>query len=324
MQILSLSEIKGFIDVPELIADLEEGYALYSEDKVEVPPVGFLHFQDPAGDVHIKYGYIRGDSVYVIKIASGFEVPGLGGMASDGLLLIFDQKTGQLESVLLDECYLTDIRTAVGGAVAAKHLAPQTVTGIGIVGTGVQARMQLKMLAHTVDCHRALVWGRNEERLTCLVNNIQEDPDFWPGELEVQGTTDMDHLAANSNLIVTATSARNPLLHAEQIRPGTHITAMGSDDDGKQELDHKLLEKADLVVADSRSQCLLHGEISHAIREDVIEEKNIVELGEVIRDPSLGRTTDDQITVVDLTGVAVQDIQIAKMVSRRASEGSEA
>jgi ornithine cyclodeaminase len=99
---------------------------------------------------------------------------------------------------------------------------------------------------------------------------------------------------------------------------------MGSDDDGKQELDHKLLEKADLVVADSRSQCLLHGEISHAIREDLLEEKNIVELGEVIRNPALGRTTDDQITVVDLTGVAVQDIQIAKMVSRKASEGSEA
>ena len=90
MQILSLSEIKGLIDVPALIEDLEEGYALYSEDKVEVPPVGFLHFQDPGGDVHIKYGYIRGDSVYVIKIASGFEVPGLRGMASDGLLLIFD------------------------------------------------------------------------------------------------------------------------------------------------------------------------------------------------------------------------------------------
>ena len=324
MQILSLSEIKGLIDVPALIEDLEEGYALYSEDKVEVPPVGFLHFQDPGGDVHIKYGYIRGDSVYVVKIASGFEVPELGGMASDGLLLIFDQKTGQLESVLLDECYLTDIRTAVGGAVAAKHLAPKTVTGIGIVGTGVQARMQLKMLSYTVDCHRALVWGRNEERLTCLVNDIQQDPDFWPGKLEVQGTTDMDHLTANSNLVVTATSAKNPLIHAGQIRPGTHITAMGSDDDGKQELDHKLLEKADLVVADSRSQCLLHGEISHAIREGLLAEKSIVELGEVVRNPALGRTTDDQVTVVDLTGVAVQDIQIAKMVSRKASEGSEA
>ena len=323
MQILSLSEIKGLIDVPELITDLEEGYALYSEDKVEVPPVGFLHFQDPPGDVHIKYGYITGDAVYVIKIASGFENPELDIMASDGLLLIFNQKTGELASILLDECYLTDMRTAVGGAVAAKHLAPQTVTGIGIVGTGVQARMQLKMLAHTVDCNRVLVWGRNKERLTRLITGIREDPTFWPVELEVQGTTDMDHLTANSNLIVTATSAKTPLIHAEQIRPGTHITAMGSDDDGKQELDHRLLQKADLVVADSRAQCVLYGEISHAIRAGLIEEQDIRELGKVIRDPTLGRTSDHQITVVDMTGVAVQDIQIAKMVSRRASGASD-
>ncbi len=94
MQILELSQIKGLIDVPELITELEEGYALYSEGKVEVPPVGFLHFQDPPGDVHIKYGYIKGDAVYVIKMASGFHNPELGITASDGLLLVFSQQIG--------------------------------------------------------------------------------------------------------------------------------------------------------------------------------------------------------------------------------------
>ena len=324
MQILGLSQIKGSIDVPELITELEEGYALYSEGKVEVPPVGFLHFQDPPGDVHIKYGYIKGDAVYVIKMASGFHDPGLGITASDGLLLVFSQKTGKLESILLDECYLTDVRTAVGGAVAAKHLAPRTVTGIGIVGTGVQARMQLEMLPHAVDCHRVLLWGRNQERVDRLIAEIREDATFWPTEFEVHGTTDMDHLTSNSNLIVTTTAAKAPLIRAEQIGPGTHITAMGSDDDGKQELDPRLLQKADLVVADSRPQCLRYGEISHAIKQRLIEEEDILELGEVIRDPTLGRTSEEQITVVDQTGVAVQDIQIAKMVSRLASSATSA
>ena len=118
MQILELSRIKELIDVPELITDLEEGYALYSEGKVEVPPVGFLHFQDPPGDVHIKYGYIESDDVYVIKMASGFHKPELGITASDALLLVCSQQTGLPESILLDECYLTNVRTAVGGVVA--------------------------------------------------------------------------------------------------------------------------------------------------------------------------------------------------------------
>jgi len=324
MQIIELSQIKGLIDVRELITDLEEGYALYSEGKVEVPPVGFLHFQDPLGDVHIKYGYIKHDAIYLIKVASGFHNPELGITASDGLMLVFSQQTGKLESILLDECYLTDVRTAVGGAVAAKHLAPHAVTGIGIVGTGVQARMQLEMLPHAVDCDRVIIWGRNQEHVDRLIADIEEDATFWPTEFKVHGTTDMDHLTANSNLIVTTTAAKAPLIHAEQIGPGTHITAMGSDDDGKQELDPRLLQKADLVVADSRSQCLRHGEISHAIKQQLIDEEDILELGQVIRDPTLARTSEEQITVVDQTGVAVQDIQIAKMVIRFADSATSA
>lgn len=315
MQILHLSQIKELIDIPVLFRDLEEGYALYSEGKVEVPPVGFLHFPDPPGDVHIKYGYIRGDDVYVIKVASGFLDPELGITTSDGLLLVFDQRNGKLESILLDECYLTDVRTAVGGAVAAKHLAPARVTAIGIVGTGVQARMQLEMLPHAVACGRAVVWGRDPDRVDRLIAGIAADETFWPTELEIRGTTDMDDLMSSCNLIVTATAARAPLIRAEQVRPGTHITAMGSDDVGKQELDAGVLAKADLVVADSRSQCVHHGEICHAVEQGLIEEGDVLELGDIIRDPGLARTSEDQITVADLTGVAVQDIQIAKMVS---------
>jgi ornithine cyclodeaminase len=106
------------------------------------------------------------------------------------------------------------------------------------------------------------------------------------------------------------------LIRADQVRKGTHITAMGSDDDGKQELEAALLAKADRVVADSVSQCSQYGECVHAIQEGLIEEASILELGQVIKDPSIGRTSEDQITVADLTGVAVQDIQIAKMIDR--------
>ena len=320
MQILTLAQIKGLIDIPRLIADLEEGYVLYSEGKVEVPPVGFLHFDDPAGDVHIKYGYIRGDDVYLIKVASGFFDPALGGTASDGLMLVFSRQTGELRRILLDECYLTDVRTAVGGAVAARHLAPRDVTGIGIVGTGVQARMQLQMLPYAVDCSSVVVWGRNPEHVDRFIADIRDDVTFWAGDLELSGTTDMSSLTARCNLIVTTTPATSPLIRAEEVHPGTHITAIGSDDAGKQELDARLLQKADLVVADSRSQCVEYGEISHAVKQGLLQAGDVVELGQIIRDPSLARTNEAQITVADQTGVAVQDIQIARMVSRLADD----
>lgn len=316
-KIVSLAQIKKSLNFSDLITDLEHGYKMYSDGNVEVPPVGFLHFDDPPGDVHLKYGYIKNDDIYVVKIASGFyNNHELGISSSDGLILVFSQKTGVLQSILLDECYLTDIRTAVGGAVVAKYLAPSKVSKIGIVGTGVQARLQLQMLQYVVDCNQFVIWGRNQEKIDLLIKDVKSQVDFWPNEFEIEGTTDMNYLTTQCNLIVTTTGATAPLIDADQISPGTHITAMGSDDFGKMELDAKLLQKADLLVADSISQCVHHGEMLQGIKNNYIKEKDILELGNVISNPKLGRTDDKQITIADQTGVAVQDIQIAKMVNK--------
>ena len=316
-KIVSLDQIKKSLNFSDLITDLEHGYKMYSDGNVEVPPVGFLHFDDPPGDVHLKYGYIKNDDIYVVKIASGFyNNHELGISSSDGLILVFSQKTGVLQSILLDECYLTDIRTAVGGAVVAKYLAPSKVSKIGIVGTGVQARLQLQMLQYVVDCNQFVIWGRNQEKIDLLIKDVKNQVGFWPNEFEIEGTTDMNYLTAQCNLIVTTTGATAPLIDADQISLGTHITAMGSDDFGKMELDAKLLQKADLLVADSISQCVHHGEMLQGIKNNYIKEEDILELGNVISNPKLGRTDDKQITIADQTGVAVQDIQIAKMVNK--------
>ena len=282
-----------------------------------VPPVGFLHFDQPPGDVHIKYGYVSGDDFYVLKMASAFyDNPDLALPVSDGLLLVFSQKTGQLKLILLDECWLTDMRTAAAGAVAAKHLAPEFVHHIGIVGTGVQARMQLEMLRHVTDCQSCFIWGRNADKVQSMIEDLRRSELIQSWGLDLKVATDIDHLVSECNLIVTTTSAKQPLIRADQIRQGTHITAMGSDDHGKQELDAELLAKADRIVADSISQCVDHGECFHAVRDNKIKESSILELGNVIKNPELGRRNDKQITVADLTGVAVQDIQIAKMIDK--------
>ena len=293
---------------------------MYSDGKVNVPPVGFLHFDKPPGDVHIKYGYVSGDDYYVLKMASGFyDNAALGLPVSDGLILVFSQKTGELKLILLDKCWLTDMRTAAAGAVAAKHLAPRTINAIGVVGTGVQARLQLEMLREVVDCRRCLAWGRDAGKVKQMIAELRENESIKDWGLDISAADRIDDLAAACNLIVTTTSARSPLIRADQVQKGTHITAMGSDDHGKQELDAGLLGVADLVVADSISQCVDHGECHVAVENGMLQEGRIVELGNVIKDPEIGRTSDEQITIADLTGVAIQDIQIAKLVDRARS-----
>jgi len=307
MRIIKLEEIKKALPDIDLLPAIEAGFVAYSERRAVVPPVGELLLD--AGDVHIKYGYIKGEDHYVVKIASGFyENPKLGLPSGNGLMLLYRQETGELASVLFDEGYLTDVRTAVAGAIAAKHLAPSNVERVGIVGTGVQARLQLKYLAGVTSCRRVTVWGRDDDRL-------EEYRAQMTGEgYEVDTTRDAATIMRDCDLIVTATAATEPLLDAGGLRPGMHITAVGSDTPHKQELDPEILAQADAVVADSLEQCLLRGEIYKAIEAGKITDKGIVELGDAIVGRTSVRTSDDQITVADLTGVAVQDIKIASAV----------
>ena len=146
-RIIELEEIRRVLPRIDVVRLMEEGFVEYSQGRVVVPPVGELLFDDPPGDVHIKYGYIRGDEHYVIKIAAGFyDNPTIGLSSSQGLMLVFSSRSGVLEAVLLDDGHLTNLRTAAAGAVAAKHLAPAEVRGIGILGAGIQAEMQLRMI----------------------------------------------------------------------------------------------------------------------------------------------------------------------------------
>jgi len=306
MRIYSLEEIKNVLTKINLVQEIEDGFVAYSKGEVVVPPVGELHFESPPGDVHIKYGYIKNDNVYVIKIASGFfKNYNLGLPNGYGMMLIYDQKTGKPKAILNDESFLTDVRTAVAGAISAKYLAPSKVTHIGIIGAGVQARMQLKYLNGIIDCKSVIVWGRNEDSLKKYKN------DFSKSNYDIKITRDIDKIIERCQLIVTCTPSEQPII--KNINPGTHITAMGSDTLTKQELASTILSRADIVVADSRSQCEHRGEIHQAIK-DGFSMKDVVEIGEIIQGNAKKRQNDKQITIADHTGVAVQDIQISKAV----------
>lgn len=307
--IIQLPEIKAALSQVDLFKDIETGFAAYSRGEAVIPPVGEMLFEEPPGELHIKYGYLKSGSHYVVKIASGFyQNPQIGLSSSQGMMLLFDQKTGVVNGILIDHGYLTDIRTAVAGGIAAKYLAPKNVTCIGIVGTGIQARFQLEYLKTVTTCRKVIVFARSFDKGKAYLEY------FKGSDWEIEVTSDLAYLAVNSRLIVTTTPSKTHLLEAEWISPGTHITAMGSDTTEKIELATAILKKADVVSVDSLSQSESRGEVFQSVKAGDLERENVIELGKIIAEPSIGRQNEHQITVADLTGVAVQDLMIAQAV----------
>jgi len=305
------SQIEPVLAGVDLLEEMAQGFRAYSAGRCVVPSVGELLLDEPRAEDHIKYGYVRGGEHYVVKIASGFPGnPALGLSGGDGLMLLFKQETGQLARVLLDEGHLTDERTAAAGALASRTLAPAEVNRIGVIGTGVQARLQAAHHARVFPGAELLIWGRDAEKAAACATELSS------AGLSAVPVDAPETLCAECAVIVTTTAATEPVLRADWVRPGTHITAVGSDTPEKQELEVALLARADRVFCDSLEQCLLRGEVSQALRAGVIEAQAVSELGAVLLDAAPGRGRADDVTICDLTGVAVQDLHIAEAVHR--------
>lgn len=311
VSVITLDRISDALESIDLLEEMRSAFIAYSSGRAVIPPVGELIIDEsPPGEVHIKYGYVRGGEHYVVKIASGF--PGnhtLGLPPGNGMMILFDVTSGAIASILLDEGHLTDIRTAAAGALASSVLG---VPGsrVGIVGTGVQARLQAVQHANALDCTDMMVWGRSLGRCSALASDLEAHG------LKVDVAESIDELAEHCRTIVTCTASHEPLLKSSMIRPGTHVTAVGSDTPEKQELDSRILGAADLVVVDSLSQGVIRGEVARSIEAGTITEDRVLELGQVLDGSRAGRSDPDQCTVADLTGVAVQDLFIAEAVTR--------
>ena len=309
MKLVSREDIVAALDDRQAIELIEEGFVALSAGRVTVPPVGHLGMTDPPGECHIKYGHIHGDDFFAVKIATGFyENSSLGLPSGSGMTIVFSARTGFPEVVLDDAGYLTDVRTAMAGCISASHLAPKSIKAIGIVGAGLQARLQLEYLQYATDCRKVIAWARDDAKASLFQSDMAEKG------FDVAIAGSLEALCKSSNLIVTTTPSTTPLIFADWVMPGTHITAVGSDGGGKQELEAAVLAKADHCIADSISQCVLLGESHFAIADGLIDETDLKELGAIISGDTTGRQDDNEITVADLTGVAVQDIQIAKSV----------
>lgn len=302
--VYSRPQIERVIRPREVIAAMERAFVAYSNGEAVIPPVGQLDFEDPPGDCHIKYGYLKHGSTFTVKIATGFwKNPERGLASSNGVVLVFSSETGELLTIFQDEGYLTDMRTAAAGAVAAKYLAPRELDYIGILGAGMQANLQLEYLREVTPCRRVKLWARSVDRARALT---------VPG-FDIQVVDSPAQVAAAARLIVSTTASRSWLLAAADVKPGTHITALGADGGGKQELEPALIALAKIRAVDSLSQCSQYGDVSFALEQGLIRMQDLVELGRLIQDPSLRRRSEQDISIADLTGVAVQDMAIAEL-----------
>jgi ectoine utilization protein EutC len=308
--ILSENELKRMMKLDlGVIARIEEGFAELSRGNAAVPPIMMLPVPELNGEVDIKSAFIKGLPSMAVKIASGFfQNPDRGLPSQSGQMLVISAETGFLQGVLLDNGYLTQVRTAAAGAIAAKYLAPEHVETVGVVGCGVQARFQME----------ALYLVRPFKKILMFSLDPPEREKAYAAEMEarlgitVERVASCENVVRGSSIVVTTTPARQGYLKAEWLHPGLHITSMGSDAEDKQELMPEVLGRADLLACDLKSQCFRLGELRGGLEAGIItRESPVTELGELVLGTRPGRTGDDQITVCDLTGVGVQDTMIA-------------
>lgn len=305
MNIIDAKTLREHVELADLLEPVATAFTAYSSGDAGSAPVSLLTLPAP-GEAHIKSGYIRGYQHFVVKVATSFPGNVAKGLSPlNGMMIAFDADTGRPVAVLHDESYLTDLRTAVAGALAARVLAPATLGTVGVLGTGVQARLQVEALRLVRAFQRVLVWGRNVEKAEATARDLRASlPD-----ITVEVHSERQTLVAQSDLIITATASRAPLIEAAWLRPGQHLTAVGGDDGGKYELAPECLALADRLVVDSLELNTKYGDVEFALRRGLTTEETIYgELGQVLAGDVPGRQSDDDITIAKLVGLGVQDL----------------
>lgn len=309
MLIFTEQELKEYIQInQEAVKVVEDAFTKLSKNEVMMPPIMRVDIDDQNGEVDVKTAYIKDNEMFAIKISSGFfNNYQLGLPTGSGMMILISTQTGVPEAILLDNGYLTDVRTAAAGAVAANYLSKETIKTVGVIGAGSQARYQLRALNLVRKFSKVLVYARSQERAQEYATEMEVELG-----IEIEVVESVEAVVRSSDTVITTTPAKEPIIKAEWLHPGLHITAMGSDAEHKQELEPEVLAKADMLVCDTKAQCARLGELHHALTKGVLTEKStIIELGDLTSLKMARRRNEEHITVCDLTGTGVQDTAIA-------------
>jgi ectoine utilization protein EutC len=312
----------------EALQAIEDAFTRLADGLADVPPIIGLFVPNHHGEVDIKASYLHGLPSLAVKIASGFFDNGLLGLPSgSGLMVVLSARTGYPQAVLLDNGYLTDVRTALAGAAAARRLAPARVRTVGVIGAGAQGRYQVRALQLVRSFENVLVCDRAPAAMDAYVRDMPEvlardsASRAGVGAPRVRvSPSDPETLVRESDVVITCTPSHDPIVRASWVHAGLHITAMGADIPDKQELESAVLRRANLLVCDLKAQCFARGEFHHALSDGVLAaDVDVTELGDLTSGRAPGRQRDDDISVCALTGVGVQDTAIALLAFARAS-----
>ncbi|NKK69449.1 ectoine utilization protein EutC [Rhizobium sophorae] len=316
MIILTEAELRKVIGLDrDAVACIEEAFAALATKAVAMPPILRLDIPEYRGEVDVKTAYVPGIEGFAIKISPGFfDNPKIGLPSTNGMMVLLSSRTGLVQALLLDNGYLTDVRTAAAGAVAARHLSRENASVATIFGAGMQARLQLEALTLVRPIREARIWARDAAKAQAVAAELATKLGF-----PVTATPEARGAVTGADLIVTTTPSETPIIKAGWLEPGQHLTAMGSDAEHKNEIDPAAIVGADVYVADSLKQTRRLGELHHAIDAGLVTADTVfAELGQIVAGRAPGRTRNDQITIADLTGTGIQDTAIATLAFARA------
>jgi ornithine cyclodeaminase len=310
MRVIDYPTIRQHFINSEAIETMRDALIAQARGECDTPMPMHLSIPEEEAEIHIKSSYREGGAYFALKVASGFPKNLERGLSvGSGMMLLASAKTGAPVAVLEDRGFLTDARTAAVSALISKELGRDD-REIGILGSGIQARLQAVMHAEVLDLKKIWVWGRTADRVEQYTRDLEE---MLPRVL-VEVVDSPREVAQHSRLIVTVTASRQPLLAAEDLQPGSHIAAVGSDSPGKQELHPSVLEGSSLLLVDSLSQCERLGELQHA----TAFKDRAIEAGAFCDSPPIFA---EGTTVCDFTGLGVEDLFIAQYIYDKVMAG---
>jgi len=317
---LTEQQIRNLIGPDEAFRAVREAFAALARNEVHQPPPIGLDLTDRRGEVHLKGAYVEGNPHFAFKVATGFyNNPEKGLPTGSGLVMVFDAWTGIPAAILQDNGYLTEIRTGAAGALSCDLLARKDAAVLGLVGAGSQARYQFRALARIRSIERVHIWSPVEDEIPRFIEEMSAGSGEMVPEFVPAGTP--DEAVSRADIAITVTPSRTPLVSADALHTGLHITCVGSDQPGKQELDHTAFRRIDRIFADHIDQAANQGELQHAIAAGLLERSDVTgTLGQVAVALKEGRTSEEEITFCDLTGVGVQDSAIASLTVELATE----
>ena len=310
IRMVSAESIRASVSFEDLIEPVSRAFAESSAGLADNGlVVMFPAERSELGDVYVKTGSLRGHDVYIVKVSPWFRSNVERGLPQGGFVGVFDSRSGQTLALLNEEHYLSDIRTAAAGAVAARALAPAEVGTAAVLGAGVQAYWQPLALYRERPFATLAIWARSPQKAERLKARLSSKlPD-----VEIHCSTDIDRTVRSADVLITATLSREPLVQGAWLHDGQHITAVGADDPNKSELDATALQRARVFV-DARDTAEANGDVHRAIRAGRYSIGDVAgELGEVISGRVAGRMSDNDITVAKLVGIGAQDLVAAEV-----------